>query len=285
VLADRLALHTWSLDTTPLAGALRAARAAGWPAVELRRVDFQRAASAGQPAEAVLALVRASGLAVACVGGQLGWMFADGAERARLLAAMAESCRWARALGAPVVMSPADLGTGSLAAAAAAVREVGDLAAEHGVRAAIEPPSQAAQLNSLARVRELLARAGSPHCGLLVDAYHLHRSGDGLAALEDVAADEIAYVQFSDVPAGPQQPGQTLDRLPPGRGRVPFRDFFALLAARGYAGRLSYEAPNPAAWARDPEDVAREALELTRACLPRAAGPAAPSRTRQGDRA
>jgi sugar phosphate isomerase/epimerase len=279
MLAGRLALHTWSLDTTPLAGALGAARAAGWPAVELRRLDFQRAADAGQPAEAVLALVRRSGLAVACVGGQLGWMFADGAERARLLAAMAESCRWARALDAPVVMSPADLGSGSLAAAVAGVREVGDLAAAHGVRVAIEPPSQAAQLNTLARVRELLARAGAPRCGLLVDAYHLHRSGDGLPALEDVPVDEIAYVQFSDVPATPQHPGQTQDRLPPGRGRVPFRDFFALLAAKGYAGDLSYEAPNPAAWARDAEEVAREALELTRACLP-AVGEPAPARRR-----
>jgi hypothetical protein len=31
---------------------------------------------------------------------------------------------------------------------------------------------------------------------------------------------------------------------------------------------MSYEAPNPAAWARPPEDVAREALAATRARLP-----------------
>ena len=36
-------------------------------------------------------------------------------------------------------------------------------------------------------------------------------------------------------------------------------------SAKGYAGYCSYEAPNPAAWARDPADVAREALEATRA--------------------
>jgi sugar phosphate isomerase/epimerase len=40
-----------------------------------------------------------------------------------------------------------------------------------------------------------------------------------------------------------------------------------LLAEKGYAGPLSYEAPNPAAWARDPAQVAREALEATRALL------------------
>jgi sugar phosphate isomerase/epimerase len=45
---------------------------------------------------------------------------------------------------------------------------------------------------------------------------------------------------------------------------VPFREFFALVARKRYLGYLSYEAPNPAAWARDAEDVAREALAATR---------------------
>src|SRR5262245_23408849 len=206
-MPHRLALHTWTLDTTPLPDALRAARAAGWPAVELRRIDFARAAEAGQPADAVLDLVRASGLPVACVGGQLGWMFADGAERSRLLAAIAASCRWARALGATTVMSPADLGEGDLARAAAAVREVGDIGASCGVRIALEAPSQAAQLNTIERLRELVARAAHPACGILVDAYHLHRGGGGLRALEDLDAREIAYVQFSDVPTSGLQPG------------------------------------------------------------------------------
>ena len=43
-----------------------------------------------------------------------------------------------------------------------------------------------------------------------------------------------------------------------------FPQVFALLAEKGYRGPLSYEAPNPAAWGRDPMDVAREALEATR---------------------
>jgi sugar phosphate isomerase/epimerase len=267
-LRDRLALHTWTLDTTPLENVLRAARAAGWAAVELRRLDFARAAEAGRPADAVLDLVRASGLPVACVGGQLGWMFSGGAERRRLLDAVAESCRWARALGAPVVMSPADLGEGDLGHAAAGVRELGDRAAEAGVRLALEPPSQAAQLNTVERVRELLARAGHAACGLLLDAYHLHRGGGGLRSVEDLDPREIAYVQFSDVPASGLQPGQTLDRLPPGRGVVPFRDFFRLVDEKGYTGHCSYEAPNPAAWARDPVAVAREARDATLAVLP-----------------
>src|SRR5262249_42051733 len=160
------------------------------------------------------------------------------------------------------------VGEGDLARAAAGVREIGDIGAAHGVRIALEAPSQAAQLNTIARLRELIARAGHPSCGLLVDAYHLHRGGGGLRAVEDLGPAEIAYVQFSDVPSSGLQPGQTLDRLPPGRGIVPFRDFFRLIADSGYTGYCSYEAPNPAAWARDPVTVARDALTATRAVLP-----------------
>ena len=35
-----LALHTWTVDATPLEGALAAAKAAGFDAVELRHVDL-----------------------------------------------------------------------------------------------------------------------------------------------------------------------------------------------------------------------------------------------------
>jgi 2-keto-myo-inositol isomerase len=263
----KLALHTWTLDTTPLADVLRIAKQTGWDAVELRRLDFKRMGDEGRIAEYVLDLVRTSGLPVAAVGAEVGWMFAEGTERARLLGAFDESCRWAAALGCSTVMSPVDRGRGPLDRAAASLREVGDIAEKHGVRLALEFNSQAEQFNTLASVREALARANHARCGLLLDTYHLERSGAELRALEELGAEEILYVQYSDVPRSGVQPGLTLDRLPPGCGRVPFREIWRLLASAGYVGYRSYEAPNPAAWARDPEHVAREALTATRALL------------------
>ena len=262
---DRLALHTWTLDTTPLADVVRIARETGWNAVELRRVDFERAAAAGQPAERVLDLARGSGLPVACVGVKLGWMFAEGPERAPLLEVFAQSCAWSAALGANLVMSPVDFAEGPVARAAASLREVGDIARAHGVRLALELQSQAPQFNTLARTREVVAAAGHPSCGLLVDAYHVQRSGD-LQAFDALPAEEIFYFQYSDVPAE-TRPGFALDRLPPGHGVVPFREVFGILAGKGYRGYLSYEAPNPAAWSRDPAAVAREAAMATRSLL------------------
>lgn len=263
-----LALHTWTLDTTPLDDVLRVARATGWDAVELRRLDFTRAADRGRSADEVVALVRASRLPVACVGVEPGWLWAGGTERARLLAVFTEQCGRAATLGAPCVMSSVDRGRGELARAAASVREVGDIAAGHGLRLALEFNSQAEQVDTLARAREVLGAAGHPACGLLLDTYHLWRSAATLGELAEVPGAEIAYVQFSDVPRSGLEPGRVTDRLPPGQGLVPFREFFALVLGKGYAGPLSYEAPNPAAWARPPEEVAREALAATRTLLP-----------------
>ena len=61
-MQDRLALHTWTVDTTPLAAALAAARDGGFNAVELRRVDFTRwsdidLASRGIPSEQFLTAI------------------------------------------------------------------------------------------------------------------------------------------------------------------------------------------------------------------------------------
>jgi 4-hydroxyphenylpyruvate dioxygenase len=263
----RFALHTWTLDTTPLTDVLRIARDTGWQAIELRRIDFARAAAAGRGAESVLDDVKRSGLPVACVGVELGWMGATGDERRRLLGAFEESCRWARALGCSTVMSPVDKGpAGDVDQSIASLREVGEIATRHGARLALEFNALCEHWNTLPRVRDLVRRAAHPGCGLLVDTYHLGKSGAKPDDLDALEPSEIAYVQFSDVPRDPK-PGANTDRLPAGQGTVPFREIFARIGKKGYAGYMSYEAPNPAAWARDPSVVAREALDAARAQL------------------
>jgi sugar phosphate isomerase/epimerase len=205
---------------------------------------------------------------VSAVGVAHGWMFAAGPDRQPLLDTFTRSCAAAAALDCAIVMSPVDREPGDMAQAAASVRQVGDIAAQYGVRLALEFNSQAAQFNTLESVREVLALAGHPACGLLLDTYHLQRSGRAGRGFEDVPSEEIFYVQYSDVPREGLQPGDTLNRLPPGKGAIAFGEVFGLFAEKGYSGPLSYEAPNPTAWARDPAAVAREALQATLACLP-----------------
>ena len=265
---ERLALHTWSLDTTPLAETLSAAREGGWNAVELRRVDFTRCFEKGMTNEQVLKLVRDSGMKVAVIGTEYGLLFSQGEESRRLFAVLRETCANANALGCDLIMIAPGQNSGTLEQAADNFRAAGDIVATYGCRIAIEFNSVHAVINSLAVGRELVALTAHPACGLLLDAYHMERCGDGGRSFEDMAADEIFAFQFSDVPHGPPPAGnRPTDRLPPGQGRVRWDEVFGLLVEKGYSGYLSYEAPNPELWARPPFEVAREAAAATRLLL------------------
>jgi 2-keto-myo-inositol isomerase len=267
-MQDRLALHTWTLDTTPLPEALRAAAAAGWKAVELRRLDFTRCFEKGQSNDQVLEMVRKSGLKVACVGTEYGLIFARGEERSRLLGVLEETCANAKALGCDLVMvAPGQNPASTLREAAANFRAGGDIAARHGVRFALEFNSQHEVINRIEVGLEIVELSNHPHCGLLLDAYHMERSGSGGRGFESFPAQHIFAFQYSDVPNGPAVAKRPTDRLPPGKGKVRWKEVFGLLTEKGYAGYLSYEAPNPDHWARPPQEVAREALEATRALL------------------
>ena len=95
----RLALHMWTIDTTPLATALDAARDAGYDAVELRRIDFKRCYEAGMSNAQVLEIVRKSGVTVGVLGVEYGWLFAKGDDSKRIFGVFRESCENAKALG------------------------------------------------------------------------------------------------------------------------------------------------------------------------------------------
>lgn len=256
-----LALHTWTVDTTPLDAALAAAKSGGFDAVELRRVDFVRDPNA-------LDLVKKSGLPVACVGVEPGWIFSSkGGEQERLFAVFRESCQAAVALGCPTLMSAMGPGNASLDEAIANMRRAGAIAGEFGLRLAVEYQFLHPVMKSLDIVRDAVRAAGSRSVGLLLDAYHLQRGGRPGAGFADVPDAEIFYVQFSDVPDAPPNGPPPVDRLPPGKGVADWSGFLRQLAAKRYRGFLSYEAPNPAHWSRPAADVAREGADAMRNAL------------------
>jgi 2-keto-myo-inositol isomerase len=264
----RLALHMWTIDTTPLATALEAARAAGFDAVELRRTDFKRCFDAGMSNQQVLDLIRKSGIPVGVLGVEYGWLFASGQESERLFKVFGQSCENAVALGCDTLMSAPGPIAGPIRDAIGHLRRTCAIAAEHGLRLAIEFNSQHPVLNKLAVLRELLDGANQNNCGYLIDTYHFARSGAGGRGFETVPAEQIFCFQYSDVPAEPiTGVARPTDRLPPGKGIVQWREVLGLLDEKGYTGYLSYEAPNPVQWARPPHDVAREGVELTRMLL------------------
>jgi sugar phosphate isomerase/epimerase len=272
ILHDRIALHTWTLDTTPLGAALRVARDAGYNGVELRHVDFMRCRKSGLDELAIVQLVRDSGMRVTQVGTENGVLFESGGELKRLLGSLRYVCEKAAAFDCDVVMMP----PGAVSAGATHSPEdrlatCAEIAAEHGLRLALEFNSRHPIVNTLAAGLALVEAVNRNNCGLLLDTYHLQRSGGDAASFKDVPVEKIMSFQFSDVPHGPPPDmGVPIDRLPPGEGVVPFAPIFRMLMAMRYQGYLSYEAPNPQQWSRPAKVVAREGLERVRALLTQA---------------
>ncbi len=266
--ALRLALHSWTVDTTPLPAVLDAARTAGYDAVELRRLDFVRCFEQGQSRDEVVETIRRGGIPLGILGTEYGWFFAEGEEQRRLFGVLRETCEIAVALGCDMLMSAPGQLTGTVAQAIAATKIAGDIVGEYGLRLALEFNSQHPVVNSTNVLREIVAGAGHAHCGLLLDAYHLHRGPGVAVGLADVRGEEIFVFQYSDVPAVPEAGvRRPVDRLPPGDGVVDWDELFALLRDISYRGYLSYEAPNPVLWERPAAEVAAEGVARTHALL------------------
>ena len=199
----RLALHMWTIDTTPLAIALDAAKQAGYDAVELRRTDFKRCFDTGMSNREVLDVIKKSGIPCGVLGVEYGWLFATGEESKRLFKVFRESCENAVALGCDTLMSAPGQVNGPIKDAIKYLKDAGDVAAEYKLKLAIEFNSQHDVLNSLAVLTKLVEGAAKPNCGYLIDAYHFTRSGAGGRGFESVPADKIYCFQYSDLSPNP----------------------------------------------------------------------------------
>jgi sugar phosphate isomerase/epimerase len=240
----RLALHTWSLDTTPLAEAIAAAKAGGFDAIELRRIDFVRCHQRGLANEAVIDLVRAQGMPVHMLGCEYGWLFGKGADNDRLFDVLEESCENAVALDCPLIMVAPGQNAGPASDAIENLKRGADICGKYGLTLAVEHNSQHPVINGIAPLREIVQDAGRPNAGMLLDAYHLERAGLGGASFADVAPQEIAAFQYSDVPAAPVNEGvkRPTDRLPPA-GNRPLDRGISIAAREGLCRLLELRGP------------------------------------------
>ena len=272
MLHHHIALHTWTLDTTPLADVLRIAREAGYNGVELRHIDFMRGQKAGMSENAMVQLVRDANIKVAVIGTESGVLFATGDELKRLQGSLRYVSEKAVALGCDVIMmAPGQSVAGGMALAKQNLKTCAEITAEYGIKLALEFNSRHPVIRTLEHGMELVNAVNMKNCGLLLDTYHLHYSGGNGTSFKDVPVEKIITFQFSDAPPGPPSDSRMpVDRLPPGKGAAPFVEIFKTLMALGYQGYMSYEAPNPAQWNRAPDLVAREGLELVRALLAKA---------------
>jgi sugar phosphate isomerase/epimerase len=132
------------------------------------------------------------------------------------------------------------------------------------------PWTDAKDLTQAARIVE---RCGRANAGVLVDAFHLSRSGSRIADLSSVPRERLRFMQLCDAPAAlPPTMDAILaeargERLFPGDGEV---DLVGLLRAMPGDTPLSLEVPTlTLARSMGAVDRARRALAATQRLLER----------------
>jgi sugar phosphate isomerase/epimerase len=144
---------------------------------------------------------------------------------------------------------------------------VAALAAQHGIRACVEPTSWCV-FSRLDQAKELIRHASAANAGIIVDTLHMDRAGETPASLAAFDPTLIAYLQICD--AGPQRPAAPADlmaeargnRLLPGEGVLPLN---AMLDALPDNLVIGVEAPTQELAALPFVDAARRAGDATRA--------------------
>ena len=155
-----------------------------------------------------------------------------------------------------------------LARVAEGLRPVAELAAERGVKLAIEPLNryETSLINTVEQGLELLDAADHPACGLLLDTFHMNIEEKDPAAAARAAAGRIAHVHACGT-----------DRGSPGADVFDWPAFLAALGEAGYDGPMcieSFTAANEviataaSIWrplAESPDRLAADGLAILRA--------------------
>ncbi len=119
----------------------------------------------------------------------------------------------------------------------------------------------------------LFAVANHPDAALLLDVFHIYKSGLGFAGLRLLSGPAMHVFHVNDYPADP--PRETITdahRVFPGDGVAPLASILRDLAAAGFRGALSLELFNREYWKKEPGWVVKTGLEKTRAVVEKAFG-------------
>ncbi|MES2030205.1 MAG: TIM barrel protein [Pseudomonadota bacterium] len=243
-------MNKLSIATVSLSGALdeklRAIAAAGFDEVEIFEADLL--SFNGSPRD-VGQMCRNLGLTICAFQPFRDFEGMPEPQRSRNFARAARKFDLMKELQTDLMLicsniSPASLG--GIDRAAADFRELGDLAAMHGMRVGFEALAWGAHVNDYRDAWEIVRRANHPSIGVILDSFHALAPAFPVNAIASIPADKIFLVQLADAPK------LGLDVLSwsrhfrcfPGQGDLPVAKFMEAVQATGYSGAWSLEIFN-----------------------------------------
>jgi 3-dehydroshikimate dehydratase len=185
--------------------------------------------------------------------------FADNLRRAAATFATAQR------LGIGTVLVCSNVATAtvdSVEHSADQLRRLGDVAARYDVRIAFEALAWGRFVDDYRRAWRIVELADHPAVGVCLDSFHVLSRGHDPAAIEDIPADKIFYLQLADAPALSMDvlSWSRHHRLFPGEGDFDLATFVAHVLNTGFDGPLSLEVFNDTFRQTDPDRTAVHAL-------------------------
>ena len=219
----------------PLPAAIRAAKVAGFDAVECHwPCDVPAAEVKAALDETGLAMVSLNTRRGDVAAGEMGLAAVPGRE-AEARAAIDEALAYAHAVGAGAVHVMAGRAEGPLAEATFLANLAHAAAAADGLRVLIEPlnhhDAPGYFLSRSDQAAELIARLGDPAVRLMFDCYHVQIMEGDLSRRLERHLPLTGHVQIAAVP----------DRGPPDHGELDYTHVLGLLAALGWSAPVGAE--------------------------------------------
>ncbi len=248
-----------------IVGEIEVAAQAGYSGIEPWVGDIQNYVEAGGSLSDLRKRLDDLGLTVESAIGFPAWVAEDERQRARGLEQMRREMDLIAALGgkriaAPPAGAPREGGV-PLMAITERYRAVLELGRQTGVVPQLETWGPSPILSRLGQAAFVVAEADDADACLLLDVYHIYKSGSGFLGLRQLNGAAMRVFHMNDYPADP--PRETIgdaDRIMPGDGIAPMRQILRDLYETGFRGALSLELFNRTYWEQDALEVARLGL-------------------------
>ena len=155
--------------------------------------------------------------------------------------------------------------TVSLDNAAKYYREALEMGEKAGVLPLLELWGTHPLLGPLSHGIYVTVAAGRPDASLLLDVFHLYKSGTAFTALKQINGASLHVMHLNDYPQA-ADPATLNDgsRIYPGDGVAPLRQILRDLRDNGFRGYLSLELFNSEYWTRSADENLKTAMEKIR---------------------
>ena len=241
----KTAISTLSM-TGEFADKLTAAAAAGFNGIEIGEQDFL--AHGGTPAE-LGRIVRDHGLDVVLLDPVVDFEGLPHSLRRKAFERIERRFEQMVELGTNLMLISSTEDTAALGGVdrmATDFAELGERAAEHGLRVGYEARAWGRHISDYRDAWEVVRRAAHPAVGLVLDSFHILARGLSPESIRAIPGDRIFHVQLADAPKIDMDLKYKSRRFRtlPGEGDLPLVDFFRAVAATGYIGCCSIETAN-----------------------------------------